>query len=143
MSNSDLLNVSGKKKTVESLIARDANSDKKSINDIPDILAANDRKTFTVGPSSDILSRVQAFLPQLQKANEQLETANPKTLDIENVEEEDGQYIEMNLGLGVYEEKKPGQSDSEEDDSDDDDEKLILPNKVDKSNKPSIEMMEK
>lgn len=38
---------------------------------------------------------MQAFLPQLQKANEELETADPKSLDIENVEEEDGQYIEM------------------------------------------------
>lgn len=145
MSNSDLLNVSGKKKAVEDLISRDTNnSDKKSINDIPDLLAANNRKTFSVGPPSDILSRVQAFLPQLQKANEELETADPKSLDIENVEEEDGQYIEMNLGLGVYEEKKPGQSDSEdeEDDSDDDD-KLVLPNKADKSNKPSIEIIEK
>lgn len=42
-----------------------------------------------------VLSRVQAFLPQLKNANEQLEKADPSKLDIENVDEEDGQYIEM------------------------------------------------
>lgn len=46
------------------------------------------------------------------------------------------------MGLGVYEEKKPGQSDSEDEDSEDD-EKLVLPNTVDKSNKPFIEEVEK
>jgi hypothetical protein len=46
--------------------------------------------------------------------------------------------------LGVYEEKKPGQSDSEDDDDNSDDEKLIIPNStpVDKSKKPSIEVLE-
>lgn len=48
------------------------------------------------------------------------------------------------MGLGVYEEKKPGQSDSEEDsdDEDEEDEKLVLPDSdknVDKSKKPMIE----
>lgn len=47
------------------------------------------------------------------------------------------------MGLGVYEEKKPGQSDSEDEDSDEEDEKLVLPNAVDKSNKPFIEEVEK
>lgn len=42
-----------------------------------------------------VLSRVQAFLPQLKNANEQLEKTDPSKLDIENVDEEDGQYIEM------------------------------------------------
>jgi hypothetical protein len=42
-----------------------------------------------------VLSRVQAFLPQLKSANEQLEKVDPSKLDIENVEEEDSQYIEM------------------------------------------------
>ncbi|KAG2204567.1 uncharacterized protein EV154DRAFT_313463 [Mucor mucedo] len=144
--NFDLLNVSGNKKKLEDLINPSAAPDQKSINDIPAMLAAAsvDRKTFAVGPPSDILSRVQAFLPQLKSANEQLKAADPKSLDIENVEEDDGQYIEMNLGLGVYEEKRPGQSDSEDEDSDDnDDEKLVLPNSVDKSNKPFIEEVKK
>jgi hypothetical protein len=47
------------------------------------------------------------------------------------------------LGLGVYEEKKSGQSDSEDEDEDSDDDKLILPNAADKSNKPFIEEVAK
>jgi hypothetical protein len=34
-------------------------------------------------------------LPQLKNANEQLKAADPKELDIENVKEDEGQYIEM------------------------------------------------
>lgn len=41
------------------------------------------------------MSRVQAFLPQLKNANEQLDTSDLSKLNIENVEEEEGQYIEM------------------------------------------------
>lgn len=46
--------------------------------------------------SSLVLSRVQAFLPQLQTANSELDKKDPSELDIENVnEEQEGQYIEM------------------------------------------------
>lgn len=45
--------------------------------------------------------------------------------------------------MGVYEEKKPGQSDSEDEEEDSDDEKLVLPNSGDKFNKPSIEVIDK
>ncbi|KAL9555641.1 hypothetical protein MBANPS3_002263 [Mucor bainieri] len=142
--SSDLLNVGEKKKTLDDLVNATTNGNKnKSINDISSMMIDSESKrTFPVG-QSDILSRVQAFLPQLKNANEQLEKADPSKLDIENVDEEEGQYIEMNLGLGVYEEKKPGQSDSEDEDSDE--EKLIIPNNapVDKSNKPSIEVLDK
>jgi hypothetical protein len=50
------------------------------------------------------------------------------------------------LGLGVYKEKKPGQSDSEDDDENDSDsEKLVIPSSEpkDKSKKPVIEVIEK
>ncbi|CAO3642463.1 unnamed protein product [Mucor fragilis] len=146
--SSDLLNVSGKKKALDDLVNASNNTSKsnKSINDISSMMIDSEsKKTFPIG-QSDILSRVQAFLPQLKNANEQLEKADPSKLDIENVDEEDGQYIEMNLGLGVYKEKKPGQSDSEDDmDEDSDEEKLIIPNStpVDKSKKPSIEVLDK
>lgn len=76
------------------------------------LMDTGDKKTFPVGQSDStlpyslypkahhlihmsVLSRVQAFLPQLKNANEQLEKADPSKLDIENVDEEDGQYIEM------------------------------------------------
>ncbi|KAK4521813.1 uncharacterized protein ATC70_004350 [Mucor velutinosus] len=145
--SSDLLNVNGKNKALDELVNTNSNANKsnKSINDISSMLIDSEsKKTFPVG-QSDILSRVQAFLPQLKNANEQLKKSDPSKLDIENVDEEDGQYIEMNLGLGVYEEKKPGQLDSEDDeDEDSDEEKLIIPNSapVEKSKKPSIEMLD-
>ncbi|KAG2183665.1 hypothetical protein INT43_006673 [Umbelopsis isabellina] len=75
------------------------------------------RKTFKVAPQSDLLSRLHSFLPEIESANRQLNelvSQDPKKVDIENVEE-DGQYIEMNLGLGVFEEKKPADSDDESD----------------------------
>ncbi|GAA5801694.1 hypothetical protein EDC94DRAFT_611184 [Helicostylum pulchrum] len=145
MSNSnksfDLLNVSGKQKVLEDLINPSATQDQKSINDIPSLLAAAEsKKTFPVGPPSDILSRVQAFLPQLKSANEQLKAADPKKLDIENVDEESEQYIEMNLGLGVYEQKVPGQSDSEDSEEEED---SILPNTTSSSSNSLIQEVKK
>ncbi|CEP19646.1 hypothetical protein [Parasitella parasitica] len=94
--------------------------------------------------SDSILSRVQAFLPQLKNANEQLENKNLSELNIENVDNEDGQYIEMNLGLGVYEEKKSRESDTDNEDESSNVEGLMIPKKkpVDKSKKPLIEVLD-
>ncbi|KAJ1724229.1 hypothetical protein LPJ53_001504 [Coemansia erecta] len=66
------------------------------------------RKTFRVEAPSDLLSRLQAFLPQIAEANKKLEVEaaeDPSKLDIENVNEDDEQYIEMDLGLGVFDMK--------------------------------------
>ncbi|RJE25778.1 hypothetical protein PHISCL_01891 [Aspergillus sclerotialis] len=73
----------------------------------------------------DILSRVSAFLPKMKDANESLEreiaAGRGADLRVDNVGEEDeGRYIEMNLGLGVLEEKKPDDNDSPSSDEDDD-----------------------
>ena len=85
--------------------------EKKTILDIPSLLAASEtQKTSPLGGSSDskdhnthmpdwiscvsVLSRVQAFLPQMKEANEQLKHADPSKLDIENVDDQE-QYIEM------------------------------------------------
>ncbi|TFK83418.1 hypothetical protein K466DRAFT_589737 [Polyporus arcularius HHB13444] len=65
-----------------------------------------DRSTFAVQPPLELLSRVQAFLPELAASNADLlrrAREDPTSVDIENVREEDPQYIEMNLGLGVFE----------------------------------------
>ncbi|KAG0318965.1 hypothetical protein BGZ99_005356 [Dissophora globulifera] len=65
-----------------------------------------ERKTFRV--QSD--SRLEDFLPKIKQANAQLDQQlkdDPKALDIENVDEASGeQYIEMDLGLGVFDLKK-------------------------------------
>ncbi|KAF3403240.1 hypothetical protein DPV78_003908 [Talaromyces pinophilus] len=91
--------------------------------------------------SSDLLSRISSFLPQLQAANADIEQrlAKGESLedlildDVKDAETEDGEegkeYIEMNLGLGVLKEKKrkrqPGDislGDESSSDSDNDEE---------------------
>ncbi|KAH7067262.1 hypothetical protein BKA63DRAFT_570572 [Paraphoma chrysanthemicola] len=75
-----------------------------------------------LGP--DIGSFLKEFLPQLKAANDELEAQRKAgTLDskmIDAGEEEDAeQYIEMDLGLGVLEEKDPNADDDSSSDSDD------------------------
>ncbi|TGZ84811.1 hypothetical protein EX30DRAFT_360799 [Ascodesmis nigricans] len=80
--------------------------------------------TFTAPPGerSDLLSRLNEFLPELQAANATLDPSR----NMEELDSEDEQYIEMNLGLGVLKQIRPGQtdvsSDEEFDSSSDDDE---------------------
>ncbi|KAI6152304.1 hypothetical protein BKA82DRAFT_4109699 [Pisolithus tinctorius] len=86
---------------------------------IPGIL---DCKAYPIEPPTELLSRVQAFLPALRESNEALAQQNPEDLDIENIGKDEEQYIEMNLGLGVFEAKRrrknASNDDSGEDDSD-------------------------
>ncbi|KAI9012604.1 hypothetical protein CLU79DRAFT_890664 [Phycomyces nitens] len=143
--SSDLLNIPGREKTLAKLLA-DTNlldDTKKELKNkgpqIPFIPPPEERKTYKIAPPTDILSRLQAFLPQLEAANASLQNMKPEDLDIEQVEE-DEQYIEMNLGLGVYEHKRH-ESDSE--DEDDEAEDIVMPNAVNNGNKakPNIEFM--
>ncbi|KAK0466777.1 uncharacterized protein EV420DRAFT_1240577, partial [Desarmillaria tabescens] len=72
-----------------------------------------ERRTFAVDPPSELLSRVQAFLPQIEASNAiltQRVELDPKSVDIEHITEGMEQYIEMNLGLGVFEHRKDVQS---------------------------------
>ncbi|KAI0655026.1 hypothetical protein C8Q70DRAFT_924703 [Cubamyces menziesii] len=65
-----------------------------------------DRSIHPVAPPMELLSRVQAFLPELAASNAELlrrARENPESVDIENIDEDQEQYIEMNLGLGVFE----------------------------------------
>jgi len=72
-----------------------------------------ERKTWAVEPPSELLSRVQAFLPQMEASNviltERAE-ADPQSVDMEQVGDEAEPYIEMNLGLGVFDMKPKAQS---------------------------------
>ncbi|KAJ3180426.1 hypothetical protein HDU87_001935 [Geranomyces variabilis] len=85
-------------------------------------------KTFKPEPPSALLSRVAAFLPQLSAANADLQTsiaadaALRDRVDIENVDEDDEQYIEMNLGVGVFDTQPIPADGSRPRRSDDDDE---------------------
>nr|POF21106.1 hypothetical protein CFP56_66520 [Quercus suber] len=69
----------------------------------------------------DLRARISAFLPQLAAANQDLESLGPKAASMEDVQEGE-QHIEMDLGLGVLEEKQDGgsSSGSEEEDENED-----------------------
>ncbi|KIW60085.1 hypothetical protein PV05_00330 [Exophiala xenobiotica] len=55
----------------------------------------------------DLRSRLQAFLPQLQRANAELEASEDvPARRIDHVDDDEEHYIEMNLGLGVLSERK-------------------------------------
>ncbi|KAJ4473283.1 hypothetical protein C8J55DRAFT_135770 [Lentinula edodes] len=72
-----------------------------------------ERKTWAVEPPSELLSRVQAFLPQMEASNtilsQRVET-DPQSVDMEQLEDNSERYIELNLGLGVFDMKPNGQS---------------------------------
>ncbi|GAB7357192.1 hypothetical protein MBLNU459_g8178t1 [Dothideomycetes sp. NU459] len=72
----------------------------------------------------DLKAQLAAFLPQLAAANLELEKLRAagelEGARIDNVDENaEGGYIEMNLGLGVLEQKKDGE-DEEEDEAEED-----------------------
>ncbi|KAF9571812.1 hypothetical protein EC968_010683 [Mortierella alpina] len=96
-----------------------------------------ERKTFKV--QSNLLARLEDFLPKIKEANAQLDAKikeDPKAVDIENVDDASGeQYIEMDLGLGVFDLKE----NVKEDDI------VINPSSVKtdaQTSKPSIVMMD-
>ncbi|KAF7316482.1 hypothetical protein MIND_00167300 [Mycena indigotica] len=67
----------------------------------------------------NLLARVQAFLPEMEASNAlvaQRAEADPNSVDIENVDDDEA-VIEMNLGLGVFEDKNGDYSTSESDES--------------------------
>jgi len=67
-----------------------------------------DRTTYPVAPPVDLLSRVQAFLPQIEASNAHLAQraeTDPDSVNIERIGESMEHYIEMNLGLGVFEDR--------------------------------------
>ncbi|KAI8388657.1 uncharacterized protein BYT42DRAFT_611675 [Radiomyces spectabilis] len=145
--SSELLNIPGRQKTIAKLLAekksQETHNEPMDTDSLPTPPPPNERKTYKVEAPSDLLSRIQAFLPQLESANKELENTDPSNLDIENVNEED-QYIEMNLGLGVYEEKR----DDNDSDSDDDEEpEIVIPHTQNegkkKGTKPNIELISK
>ncbi|KAL2841556.1 hypothetical protein BJY01DRAFT_8249 [Aspergillus pseudoustus] len=95
-------------------IARESglSGDSDQITSLPARKKPNIRR-FNNQPS--VLSKLSAFLPQMKSANDDLqrEIAAGRSKDIQldaesDDDHRDGQYVEMNLGLGVLEEKRPG-----------------------------------
>ncbi|KAJ7631894.1 hypothetical protein DFH06DRAFT_1223173 [Mycena polygramma] len=76
------------------------------------------------GSLNELLARVQAFLPQIEASNTALAekaSMDPRSVDIENVDG-DEKVIQMNLGLGVFEDRTGREGESESDESSDEDE---------------------
>ncbi|KAI8072385.1 hypothetical protein BC940DRAFT_292458 [Gongronella butleri] len=140
----DLLDLPGKKSAIANLLADPQKTTPPAPAAAPSA-PAGPPKTFKVDANNDLLSRLQAFLPQMEAANAQLDAQDKTKLDIENLEDSDGPYIEMNLGLGVYGLKPPG---ADEDGSDtDSDNEIVIPSassgKQGKPTaKPTIEMLD-
>lgn len=91
---------------------RDVNSDDGSDHSLPRIPARQKPQIYRIEKKPDILSRLSAFLPQMKSANDELQreidAGRAQDLMLDDVDDQtDGQYIEMNLGLGVLEEKRP------------------------------------
>ncbi|KAJ5902082.1 hypothetical protein N7495_002610 [Penicillium taxi] len=78
---------------------------------IPSVPARRKPVIRKMNTNKDLMSRLSAFLPEMKNANEELEkeiaAGRGKDLVLDDADDADGkEYIEMNLGLGVLEEKK-------------------------------------
>ncbi|ORX48790.1 hypothetical protein DM01DRAFT_1338448 [Hesseltinella vesiculosa] len=135
--STDLLNIPGKSKTIAKLLSDQSAS--LPAPSAPSLPSPPDRKTFKMDMNDDLLARVQAFLPQMQVANSALKSQDLSKLDIENLEGKEDNYIEMNLGLGVYDIKSEGHDQS---DTDSDHEIMIPSNGKTDATKPSIMMLD-
>ncbi|KAG9565763.1 hypothetical protein KCU71_g1644, partial [Aureobasidium melanogenum] len=84
---------------------------------IPTIRPKKQKPSFARPTTSDLQSRLQAFLPQMAAANAELEKlAKEGGLEGKRLEDvgEGDEYVEMELGLGVMEEKREGEENSED-----------------------------
>ncbi|KAJ5806487.1 uncharacterized protein N7503_004089 [Penicillium pulvis] len=74
---------------------------------IPNISGRPKPQIHRIQGNSELLARLSAFLPQMKSANEELEKDIAAGKDVVmDDEDENKDYIEMNLGLGVLEEKR-------------------------------------
>lgn len=114
--------------TVSSISSDSSSSDDDEDEDGDENEAEEDEAVVTLGglkkpqidaqrskEDADALRRkLQAFMPKMQQANSAL-AAKGAALSMEGVAE-DGQHIEMHLGLGVLEEQRDGDAESGSDD---------------------------
>ncbi|KAH0602747.1 uncharacterized protein H6S33_008397 [Morchella sextelata] len=97
-----------------------------TVSTTPAAASQNKPKIAPMPPSSDLLSRLNAFLPAISAANRDLEgeiaAGTIAQRNIENVSEKEEAYIEMNLGLGVLKQLDPNNPDESESESEEEDE---------------------
>ncbi|KAJ5236902.1 hypothetical protein N7489_006993 [Penicillium chrysogenum] len=89
---------------------------------LPHIAGRPKPRIHRIKGDSGLLSRLNAFLPKMKDANEdlkrQIEAGEAGDLVLDNADENGEQYIEMDLGLGVLEEKRDDDSSSDEESDD-------------------------
>ncbi|KAI0275460.1 hypothetical protein BC834DRAFT_814831 [Gloeopeniophorella convolvens] len=54
-----------------------------------------ERRTYAMEPPTELLSRIQQFLPQIAQSNADLVQRDPRSIDIEHIEETDERVIQM------------------------------------------------
>ncbi|KAJ5658412.1 uncharacterized protein N7484_002061 [Penicillium longicatenatum] len=87
---------------------------------IPNVSGRPKPQIHKMQGNSELLARLSAFLPQMKSANEELEKDIAAGKDVVmDDEDENKDYIEMNLGLGVLEEKRDNGGDASGDEADD------------------------
>ncbi|CAG7966341.1 unnamed protein product [Penicillium nalgiovense] len=84
---------------------------------LPHIAGRPKPRIHRIKGDSGLLSRLNTFLPKMKDANEdlrrQIEAGEAGDLVLDNADDNGEQYIEMDLGLGVLEEKHDGDSSSD------------------------------
>ncbi|KAG8703814.1 hypothetical protein FRC08_002621 [Ceratobasidium sp. 394] len=81
-------------------------------------------RSLPVPVNVDLMQRLQSFLPAMEQSTHDIQQraqADPTSLDIEQLDPSAEEYIEMNLGLGVYESQNNRRSQSPHSDSTDSD----------------------
>ncbi|KAI0299967.1 hypothetical protein BC826DRAFT_1102599 [Russula brevipes] len=63
------------------------------------------RRTNSMEPPTELLARVQQFLPEIERSNAELLQRDPRSIDIEHIEDADERIIEM-ASLGVFEQRQ-------------------------------------
>ncbi|CAP81132.1 Uncharacterized protein C12orf45-like protein [Penicillium chrysogenum] len=101
---------------------------------LPHIAGRPKPRIHRIKGDSGLLSRLNAFLPKMKDANEdlkrQIEAGEAGDLVLDNADENGEQYIEMDLGLGVLEEKRDDDSSSDEESDDEGSEGATGPGKA-------------
>lgn len=121
-----------------------------TVNDVTNVQPMDRKPKFdfaALKSNSSLMSKLPSFLAQMDAANQELEaekaagTIAARRLEIEDNEEgsKSEQYIEMNLGLGVLEEKTGDSDTSSEGESSDDEDIMDKLMGTDKDNAEEVD----
>ncbi|KAF8503642.1 hypothetical protein F5888DRAFT_1663907 [Russula emetica] len=95
------------------------------------------RRTFAIDPPAELLARVREFLPQIERSNVELLERDPRSIDVEHIEETDEHVVEM-LILSSSSSSSSGSSSSTLSDSDSSSDPEDDANRDDSSGSPRL-----